>query len=295
MSIFRLVSAAAGLLLIAGALLKASGRSFEPGFDSFWFENPVAQTGILQFELILGLWLLTGWLMPGALLAASGTFLCFAMVNVYQVLQGQRSCGCLGRVHIHPSITLLIDLLALAGLGLCLRDQWNRGLLSRTRLRTQGRQARAKFVAVAVGCITLFSLIGLSAIAVYGSPHKALARLRNEHIAITPSVVDAGPAGPGESRDAYIRLQNWSDHTVVFLGGSDDCACSVTKELPVEVPSGESRVIKIQIHYPPTPQHFRRTLYLITNNPQFAQVPFRMVGVCVEKEIPVETPVPPSD
>jgi hypothetical protein len=229
-----------GSFLILAAGLKAWGVSLEPNMNSTWLSGPAAQLLLLQLELLLAIWLLSAWFIVGSCSAAISIFLCFALTNLYQGLSGQRSCACFGSVHVHPWYVLLIDLAALTMLILALHRHCKQARLSQSEgLRLQTSRAVAKAAGVGVGVVGILGVLTCVGVAAFGSPGGALAHLRNARVSVSPRVLDVGLGEPSESRAASIELQNWTDQPVTFLGGTDDCAFCLTKELPVTVPAGE--------------------------------------------------------
>ncbi len=84
----------------------------------------------VEFELALGIWLLSGLFRRAAWLAALGCFGLFCGVTLYKALAGFDSCGCFGRVQVSPWVTLLaVDVPAAALLGIFRpRLDWRRAL-----------------------------------------------------------------------------------------------------------------------------------------------------------------------
>jgi thiol-disulfide isomerase/thioredoxin len=73
----------------------------------------------VEFELAMGIWLLSGVFKRLAWLAGLLCFGLFCCVTLYKGLTGAASCGCFGTVHVNPWITLLaIDLPAVIALSL---------------------------------------------------------------------------------------------------------------------------------------------------------------------------------
>lgn len=106
-----------GLLLLTGAALKGYQLLTEPLADADLWSNRHFLIFVVEFELALSLWLLSGLYKKAAWLAATGCFLVFSCVTLYKGLTGAASCGCFGTVHVNPWITLFcIDLPALAAL-----------------------------------------------------------------------------------------------------------------------------------------------------------------------------------
>ena len=112
-----IVLKALGLLLLTAAILKAHELLTVPvANNDIWSYRPFLVFQV-EFELALGIWLLSGgfkrlaWMV---VLACLGLFSC---VTLYKGLTGAASCGCFGAVHVNPWITLLaIDLPATAAL-----------------------------------------------------------------------------------------------------------------------------------------------------------------------------------
>ena len=114
---YETVLRALGVLLIAAGILKGHQLLTEPvaGVD-IWSYRPFL---ILQVEceLALGVWLLSPVFRRLAWLAALVCFAVFSGVTCYKALTGMTSCGCFGKVHVDPWVTLMvIDLPAVLAL-----------------------------------------------------------------------------------------------------------------------------------------------------------------------------------
>src|SRR5207245_2346703 len=93
---------------------------------------------ILEWEIALGIWLVSGARRALAWFAATATFMAFAAVSFWQGWIGQVTCGCLGAIHIDPWISFFaIDLTALTLLGCACRSAV--ASQSRTQLATTVR------------------------------------------------------------------------------------------------------------------------------------------------------------
>jgi thiol-disulfide isomerase/thioredoxin len=114
-----LVLAVLGLLLLTAAVLKAHELLTVPVANKdLWSWRPFLIFQV-EFELAMGIWLLSGLFRPLAWLASLLCFSSFCCVTLYKALTGAVSCGCFGVVHVNPWITLLvIDLPAVIALGL---------------------------------------------------------------------------------------------------------------------------------------------------------------------------------
>ena len=97
-----------GGLLLAAAVLKGWQLLAEPVANKdLWTYRPFLVLTV-EFELALGIWLLSGLLKKAAWLAALLCFSAFTIVTLYKGLTGAESCGCFGTVLVNPWITLLV-------------------------------------------------------------------------------------------------------------------------------------------------------------------------------------------
>jgi len=108
-----------GVLLLTAAVLKGWQLLTEPvANNDIWSYRPFLILTV-EFELALGLWLLSGLFKKTAWLISIGCFSLFSIITLYKGLTGAESCGCFGSVHVNPYITLFaIDLPALIALAI---------------------------------------------------------------------------------------------------------------------------------------------------------------------------------
>jgi len=114
-----IVTSLLGVLLIIAAVLKGWQLLSEPMVDdSIWTSRPFLILQV-EFELALAIWLLSGLFKKAAWVAAISCFGVFSFVTLYKGITGAESCGCFGKVHVNPWITLFaIDLPAVIALAL---------------------------------------------------------------------------------------------------------------------------------------------------------------------------------
>ncbi len=106
-----------GVLLLAGASLKGHELLTIPmANNDLWSYRPFIIFQV-EFELILGIWLLSGLWKRTAWGMTALCFFIFSCVTAYKGLAGADSCGCFGQIHVNPWITLFcIDLPCLLAL-----------------------------------------------------------------------------------------------------------------------------------------------------------------------------------
>lgn len=269
----RAVSVGLGVVLLTAAGLKLYGLNVTPVPQVGWFSTPRVQVLTVAWELVLGLWLVSGSYRAGAWVAAVGTFAAFATVSGYFGWTGVANCGCLGVVRASPWAAFGVDVASLVLLAVSRPD------LTRGALRIP-----AQFVTVGVGGAAL--LIGAIAIGswIYGSPRQALAKLRGESFGVTPSYVDYGKRSVGDRVNAAVEIRNFSDHPLRLTGGSSDCSCVTTLDLPMTIPPGNGAVGSSGIEpgslhsYRPSVVRRQRT----TDDPVSA----RLYGSAMTRDIP---------
>jgi Methylamine utilisation protein MauE len=236
---FTVVRVLLGLLLLTAAGLKLYGLNVTALPRLGWFSAPRVQVAAAAWEVLLGLWLLSGACRGGAWLATVGTFAVFGVVSAYLGWTGEATCACLGAVRASPWLAFAVDATALAALTIY------RPSLSRQAFELPPRLASGILVSAAA----LFALAGLSSW-IYGSSESALARLRGEVLSAAPEYLQLGEGVPGQVLFAAVNVRNWSDQPVRLIGGSSDCSCVTTTDLPLTVPPGESRAVTVALKIP---------------------------------------------
>ena len=104
------------LILLVAAVLKAHQLATEPVANKDIFSYRWSLIAMVEFELVLGIWLLSGlykrlvWVLVTACLSL------FSCVTFYKALSGEASCGCFGTVEVNPWYTLILDVSAVVAL-----------------------------------------------------------------------------------------------------------------------------------------------------------------------------------
>src|SRR5262249_14391851 len=149
------------------------------------------------------------------------------------------SCGCFGRVAVSPWWTLALDVALIATLLSC-RPLPGSGFLP---------GSIRNVLATGLGAVAFLTAIGGAFMLATDDPAAVLARLRGEPIAVKPSVSDVGDGVAQEQRSITVQLTNHSQRSVQIVGGTSNCACIATDDLPVAVPPHESRAIKVHVYF----------------------------------------------
>ena len=247
------ISRILGLVLLTAAGLKAYGfGGVDPVARTGSFSSPGFQFFVILFEIGLGVWLLSGQQPLASWLAVLVTFSVFAGISCYQGWIGQANCGCLGKkVTVNPWIMFGVDLTAVAAPL----------LIGRPNLKwiwDDRVQIARSLGSIVGGYLLLLGLATATAYLGYGSIDAAIASLRRERLSVHPSIVDMGEGAPGETRNANVELTNRTDQSIQVFGGTADCSCTVLANLPVTIPPGETRSVKVAVRLPNAAGTFNR-------------------------------------
>ena len=259
-----------GILLLVAAALKLYGLNFAPFAQYGRLSNAAIGLAAVEWEIVLGLWLLSGRAALGAWGAALLTFLTFAGVSAFLDIIGQASCGCFGSVKASPWVAFGIDVAALGLLA-----------IARPDFRTMSQFPRWQWVrefGIVAGAVAFCAgIMGLTSLA-YGSPDAALARLRGERLSVRPGIVDIRSGEAGQIMEAAVEIVNRTDRPVKIFGGTSDCSCVTTKDLPLTLAPGEALQISVQVRLPASPGIFNRKAFLWTDCEGARMVLFGLTG-----------------
>jgi hypothetical protein len=228
-----------GCLLLTAAGLKLYGLNVTAVPRVGWFATQRVQVAAAVWEMVLGFWLLNGSSRAWSWLAAGSTFIAFAGNSGYFGWVGVANCGCFGVLRASPWAVFGVDIAALVLLA-----------VTRPEFKTYSFGFPAGFRAPAfVGSAVLVALAGVGWWA-YGSPAAALARLRGDVFGTSPGFVDFGVGIPGQIVDRSVEVHNWSDVPVRLIGGTSDCSCVTTVDLPLTIQAGEAKPVTVRMRIP---------------------------------------------
>jgi hypothetical protein len=104
------------MLLLVAAALKVYGWTVAPISATGIFSAPDIQVALVNGEIFLGLWLLSGKQPVGAWFAALAAFACFAVASFSLGWIGQASCGCFGELPLNPWYAFCLEIVVIAAL-----------------------------------------------------------------------------------------------------------------------------------------------------------------------------------
>jgi hypothetical protein len=258
---------ALGVFLLVTAGLKLHGLVVDPLAGDSFLASPRLQIAAIEVELLLGLWLLSGWQLCAARLVALAFFGILASASLWLALQGQSSCGCFGRVQVNPWATFALDVVIVAALGFVPMSAASSNAVSWAGILR----------IVSGAAVLLAGIVGIFFLA-FDNPLAALAHLRGERIVVQPAVSDVGEGVSGEWRDFEILITNHGDSPVRIVGGTDDCACSTTSDLPVTIPAHGSAALTLRGRLSGTPGRFLQRYVLYTDDSEQGVLTARFAG-----------------
>ena len=255
---YTIVRIVLGVLLLAAAGLKLNSLSVSAVPRVGWFAQPWVQLAAVEWEAVLGLWLLIGAQPRGSWFAAVGTFVAFAGVSAYLGWVGVASCGCFGTIQATPWLAFGVDLSVVAGLSIAVPKPAVGNGPARPVL------PRLVPAAVALGVCSAPIALGLIAPTFAAT---TLASLRGETLIAVPSVIDLGECTRDQELRVEVQVRNMSTRSIRLVGGTADCSCDVTPDLPAVLQPGEDRSIQIRFRVKqPGPGVFTRTVRIGTDD-----------------------------
>lgn len=210
----RVASTAIGLVLVSASLFKARQWYLDPFAVSDVPAIPILRAAVIDFELILGFWLISGLLPRAAWTLAIATFSVFLAITSRDAIIGKASCSCFGSFATSPWLVGVFDLAAIVLLVTLFPKALPR---SRTAI--------------------IFAVMLLPATVIPAS--IALLRVVYPHLQATPELLDLGVAAPGSTSRAAFFLHNDGDVPLDVVSVKTSCHC-LTVYLPRQaIPAGQ--------------------------------------------------------
>ena len=101
------------LIFLSAAALKLFGASDGLGYSDTFEYPQTLLLATIEWEIILGIWLLSGATPRISSSLAFVTFLAFAAVSAHRWMLGEVDCNCFGVVHATPWAALAVDAMGL--------------------------------------------------------------------------------------------------------------------------------------------------------------------------------------
>lgn len=260
---WRLASLAIAGLLFISAGMKATAEVPAPAP----FGLPALGTSIatLIFELLLGVWLVSGRSPGAAWVASFVTFVGFTALSLVNAWNRVECCGCFGDAEIPAWWIVRLDVAVLIVLGLAKPSvTWRVGLLG-------------------VATLILLSLVSTTGVAAWlssstGSADIGWASLRGRSVVSETLMLDFGERPGGAFSTTDMTVINRGQQSMTLLGMKTDCSMSTASDFPMTLAPGESAVIRAALKFPADPGHTTRLGMIYVDAPGHPPITFRLCG-----------------
>lgn len=126
--------------------------------------------------------------------------------------------------------------------------------------------------------------IGLALVAAwgfwqFGSFSAGLARLRGDRLLVDAYSKSFGSLEAGRVGTVEFNLLNTTWRPVTVLGARSSCTCAATDDLPMVVPSGGRRSIRILVRRDRKPGRVSEQVSLFTDEPSQPELVIRVEGI----------------
>jgi hypothetical protein len=185
---------------------------------------------LIQIELTLALWLLSGYRQPLSFATSAVFFLCAIASNVRAIWLNKTSCGCFGNIEIPPEMTVCLNIGFLVAIASSLRCSKLANFTSALKFGRDGW----------IIPLGVFALLG-AAIIQFGRIHYAPKQLA------MPDSIDLGVIELGEQKEISIPLKNVTGKEINIWGGKTNCSCASIDGLPAVLPGGAEKEIRILV------------------------------------------------
>ncbi len=213
---FAILRVVLGLLLLTSAGLKLYGLNTTEAPETGWFGSPQIQLAGTSWELMLGLWLLSGANPFGAWPAAVVTFLAFASLSAYRGWTGAASCACFGSLRTNPWFTFWLDVSAMAALA-----AWRPADDSSCSRSCLPR----RLAATGILLMLLLAVVPAGTVLWYGLRFER----PREGIVAEPKHIDLGVLARGGNCSYVLKVRNWTDAPVIIRRVEVSCDCMTVR------------------------------------------------------------------
>ena len=235
------------VFLLAASFLKL--RDF--GTPNALFDiAPSLEFGLIQIEVLIALWLLSGWKTVAAWFCTLCLFATFAGASLAMIVQRKATCGCFGSVDFNPAWVFVIDIVAISLLLIVGRIENQRVVDdSSDRLGFRFKQpiwiytVAVLFVATTAGFGGMFFHSEIGAWYARNLPIGVTGQV----LVTEPAVVAASPGVEGEWQTLSFAVVNRGKESVRLIGAEQNCKCRAIKSLPVVVPAGGKVDIDVDV------------------------------------------------
>ncbi len=268
--IITIVAKVCGVILVAAVVLKIWGVSVGGVAQPLTMITPHAQLFGVVCEGFIGVWLLSGLDRRRAWFASVVLFTVLAGVSLFLISEGLSSCGCFGRVVVHPWLTFVLDATLIALL-----------LIFRP-MPEPVRDGQPNLLHAVVGAAAILVVAGGGTMIYWGTGIEGtITRLRGEALTLDPAIVELGEGVVGTTREFSVSVVNHTDQPLELIGGTSSCSCIVTRDLPRIVPARGRCDVPVTATFSGSPGLFQHQLEFYCSHDIRRKVTGRFAGTVV--------------
>ena len=254
-SLYSLVRFPIAAILLFSAVMKSYATVTEPTLYFPWFEILS-----VEFEFLLALSLLLNLCPKLTRWIAMGTFFMFLMIAVRLAWLAADSCGCFGKLHVDPRITVILDLTVFLFLFFA-------KVPDKMTFPHTGQ----------VRCFLFGTLLTLIPLVAMGRPHP-------------PTIVEHTPAKARQTTREHdfdyvepqsvhrfsFLIDNPTERDWTVLAVRSECDCLKVLEAPKMVGPGQVLPLPMEFHVPKEKQFYTKKIVVQTDDPDHPEIEFRI-------------------
>lgn len=172
------------------------------------------------------------------------TLLCLIMLAAMQggrVIWARSESGYLGLLHLSPWVVLSI---CLAGIVVWVFVR-PRGV-NLFSMFSECRDLPGSLTGWEGGIVGVFAFACVFSVYTAAGFFSPVSDPQHGLVEIVPAVIELGEVTPGQPVVRNLRVQNNFGRSVTIVGGGSGCGCLTLDSLPVNVPAGETRMLRIE-------------------------------------------------
>lgn len=265
--IYRILSTVIGFVLLAAAFLKLMGLAISPVAQTGILHHPAIVVMIIEGELIVGACLLSGMRPVLVSKLTIGLFSLFTLASGFAFFNGAPTCDCFGPIRMKPLYVCIFD----AGVVFAFLYCGPKETILYNPLPLKAFRPILGGIGLSVFALGIFHVFQID-------PAIAFAKLNGRTAVVYPVVLDLGQQKAGKEVHSSIKVSNLGVEPIYIAGGSSDCTCIVTDNLPCHLPGGKDIDLPIRIKLPDATGSFQRQAFLWTDA-YHRKLSFKITGV----------------
>lgn len=124
--------------------------------------------------------------------------------------------------------------------------------------------------------LLLFVAFSAAAIWHFGSLRNGVLYLRGANCVVYPTSIILGEENRGQRREASVTVRNLTFSPLRVVGAATTCNCFLVESLPLVVPPGNIRKLRITVYLQPSAEEGEQMVTLFIDEGRLNSVPVRI-------------------